>query len=164
MPTFRNYNEFEKFFNSKLQKAMELTRDEVFSILQDKVGDYYTEIPIDGCGYPQYENTDMLKNATEKTSVFKIGDKLMFTVGFKNEYLTYEYPGWKKRWGRGNAGKNGVTGEEVLSEQFNAHMHGNPNFMGRHDYWDEMISEIRSRGGLDGILKRHLIKLGVPIK
>ena len=164
MPTFRNYNEFEKFFNSKLQKAMELTRDEVFSILQDKVGDYYTEIPIDGWGYPQYENTDMLKNATEKTSVFKIGDKLMFTVGFKNEYLTYEYPGWKKRWGRGNASKNGVTGEEVLSEQFNAHMHGNPNFMGRHDYWDEMISEIRSRGGLDGILKRHLIKLGVPIK
>ena len=37
MPTFKNYNEFEKFFNSKLQKAMELTRDEVFEILSNKV-------------------------------------------------------------------------------------------------------------------------------
>ena len=40
MPTFKNYNEFEKFFNSKLQKAMELTRDEIYEIpvnMDDKV-------------------------------------------------------------------------------------------------------------------------------
>lgn len=164
MPTFKNYNEFEKFFNSKLQKAMELTRDEVYEILLGKVSDYYEETPINDWGSPRYQNTDMLKNATEKTSVSKIGNKLTFTLGFQDEYLTYEYPGWERRWKRGNAGKNGVTGEEVLSEQFNAHMHGNPNFMGRHDYWDELISEIQSLGGLDGILKRHLIKLGIPIK
>lgn len=164
MPTFKKYNEFEGFFNLKLQKAMELTRDEVFEILLEKVNDYYTEIPINGWGSPQYQNTDMLKNATEKTSVSKAGEKFMFSVGFRDEYLTYEYPGWEKRWGRGNAGKNGVTGEEVLSEQFNAHIHGNPNFMGGHDYWNEMMSEIKSRGGLDGILKRNLLKLGVPIK
>ena len=43
MPTFRNYNEFEKFFNSKLQKAMELTRDEVFEVVSSKISDYYNE-------------------------------------------------------------------------------------------------------------------------
>ena len=163
MPTFKNYNEFEKFFNSKLQQAMELTRDEVFEILSNKVDEYYSETPIGGWGSPQYENTDMLKNAKEKTSVSKIGDKLMFTVGFSDEYLTYEYPGWKVRFGRGNSWKNGITGEEVLSEQFNAHMHGNPNFMGRHDYWDEFLEEIDAIG-LDNILKKNLKKLGVPIK
>ena len=105
MPTFKNYNEFEKFFNSKLQQAMELTWDEVFKILSNKVDEYYNETPIGGWGSPQYENTDMLKNAKEKTSVSKIGDKLMFTVGFSDEYLTYEYPGWKVRFGRGTHGK-----------------------------------------------------------
>ena len=35
---------------------------------------------------------------------------------------------------------------------------------GSHNYWDEALDEINSRGGLDGILKRNLIKLGVPIK
>ena len=45
----------------------------------------------------------MLKNATKKTSVSKIDNKFMFTVGFSDEYLTYEYPGWNKRWKRGNA-------------------------------------------------------------
>ncbi len=164
MPIFNNIKELEKFFNSKLQKAMELTRDEIYEILLEKINDYYEETPINGWGAPRYQNTDMLKNATEKSSVSKIGNKLTFTLGFSNEYLTYEYPGWEKRWKRGDAGKNGVTGEEVLSEQFNAHMHGNPNFMGRHNYWDEMISEINSRGRLDGILKRNLQKLGVPIK
>ena len=44
MPTFRNYNEFEKFLNSKLQKAMELTRDEVFEIVSGKVSDKVSRV------------------------------------------------------------------------------------------------------------------------
>lgn len=162
--TINNMKDLENTVNKYIIKALELTRDEIFEILSNKVDEYYNETPIGGWGYPQYKNKDMLKNATKKTSVSKIDNKFMFTVGFSDEYLTYEYPGWNKRWRRGNAGKNGITGEEVLSEQFNAHMHGNPNFMGRHNYWDEMIDEINCRGGLDGILKRNLIKLGVPIK
>ena len=50
MPIFKNYNEFEKFFDSKLQQAMELTRDEVFKILLEKVNDYYEETPINDWG------------------------------------------------------------------------------------------------------------------
>ena len=153
MPTFKNYNEFEKFFNSKLQKAMELTRDEIYEILLEKVNDYYEETPINDWGSPRYQNTDMLKNATEKLSVSKIGNKFTFTLGFQDEYLTYEYQVGRNVGSVVIFGKNGVTGEEVLSEQFNVHMHGNPNFMGRHDYWDELMLEIQSRGGLDGILK-----------
>ena len=58
MPTFKNYNDLEKFFNSKLQKAMELTRDEVFEILSNKVDEYYNETPISGWGIVLYVSNE----------------------------------------------------------------------------------------------------------
>ena len=67
MPIFKNYNEFEKFFNSKLQKAMELTRDEVFEIVSGKVMEYYTEPVFDNEDptipkyYPNHEYLSLLK-------------------------------------------------------------------------------------------------------
>ena len=164
MPTFRNYNEFEKFFNSKLQKAMELTRDEVFEVVSSKVSDYYNEDvfatpPTDVPDY--YERTGILMESLSGGRVIKQGNGYSFTVGFDDDYLEFRYSGGftTRRYG---SKYNAITGKQVL-QAFNSGTHGY-TVQGSHNYWDEALSEISSRGGLDGILKRNLIKLGVPIK
>ena len=164
MPTFRNYNEFEKFFNSKLQKAMELTRDEVFEVVSSKVSDYYNEDvfatpPIDVPDY--YERTGTLMESLSGGHVIKQGNTYSFTVGFDDDYLEFRYSGGftTRRYG---SKYNAITGEQVL-QAFNSGTHGY-TVQGSHNYWDEALDEINSRGGLDGILKMNLIKLGVPIR
>ena len=164
MPTFKNYNEFEKFFNSKLQKAMELTRDEVFEVVSRKVSDYYNEDvfatpPTDVPDY--YERTGTLMESLSGGHVIKQGNAYSFTVGFDDDYLEFRYSGGftTRRYG---SKYNAITGEQVL-QAFNTGTHGY-TVQGSHNYWDEALDEINSRGGLDGILKRNLIKLGVPIR
>ena len=164
MPTFKNYNEFEKFFNSKLQKAMELTRDEVFEVVSSKVSDYYNEDvfatpPIDVPDY--YERTGTLMESLSGGHVIKQGNTYSFTVGFDDDYLEFRYSGGftTRRYG---SKYNAITGEQVL-QAFNSGTHGY-TVQGSHNYWDEALDEINSRGGLDGILKMNLIKLGVPIR
>ena len=164
MPTFRNYNEFEKFLNSKLQKAMELTRDEVFEIVSGKVSDYYNEDvfatpPTDIPDY--YERTGTLMESSTGGHVIKQGNNYSFIVGFDDEYLEFRYNGGfttRKYGSRYNA----ITGEQVL-QAFNSGTHGYI-VQGSHNYWDEALDEINSRGGMNGILKKHLVKLGVAIK
>lgn len=163
MPTFKNYNEFEKYFNSKLQKAMELTRDEVFEIVSQKVLDYYNEPVFDGSDTPMYHRTGHLMDSLTGGHVKYENNMYSFTVGWDDEYISYTYPGWKRRWGRGLAGKNYATGEDVLT-YFNTGRHGGNGFTGDHNYWDESLEEIESRGGIGNILKKNLKKLGVPIK
>lgn len=163
MPTFKNYNEFEKFFNSKLQKAMELTRDEVFEVVSRKVSDYYNEPVFDGSDTPMYQRTGHLMDSLTGSHVTHTNNMYSFTVGWDDEYITFTYPGWERRWGRGLAGKNYATGEDVLT-YFNTGRHGGNAFTGDHNYWDEALDEINSRGGLDGILKRKCQQVGIPIK
>ena len=86
MPTFKNYNEFEKFFNSKLQQAMELTRDEVFEIVSGKVMEYYTEPVFDNVDptIPKYyqrgtDEKSMMESLTGG-HVIKQGNGYAFTV------------------------------------------------------------------------------------
>ena len=163
MPTFKNYNEFEKYFNSKLRKAMELTRDEVFEIVSEKVIDYYNEPVFDGSDTPMYHRTGHLMDSLTGGHVKYANNMYSFTVGWDDEYISYSYPGWKQRWGRGLAGKNYATGDDVLT-YFNTGRHGGDGFTGDHNYWDEALDEINSRGGIDNILKKNLKKLGAPIK
>lgn len=163
MHNFSNYNQLEKSLNEKLKKAMNLTSDEVFQILSEKVNEYYDEPVFDGGSTPQYERTNKLRDSLSKSGVSYSNNKFSFTVGFDDEYLSFTYDGWERRWGRGLRGKNRATGEDVLN-YFNAKMHGGYGFVGKHEYWNEALEEIDSRGGLDGILKRNLKKLGVPIK
>ena len=87
MPTFKNYNEFEKFFNSKLHKAMELTRDEVFEIVSQKVLDYYNEPVFDGIKIPEYHRTGHLMDSLTGGHVKYVNNVYSFTVGWDDEYI-----------------------------------------------------------------------------
>ena len=151
MPTFKNYNEFEKFFNSKLQKAMELTRDEVFEVVSSKVSDYYNEdvFTTPTTDVPDYyERTGTLMESLTGGHVIKQGNTYSFTVGFDDDYLEFRYSGGftTRRYG---SKYNAITGEQVL-QAFNSGTHGY-TVQGSHNYWDEALDEINSRGGLDGI-------------
>lgn len=163
MSTFKNYSEIEKFFNSKLQQAMEITRDEVFKIVSQKVSDYYHEPVFDESDTPMYERTYRLRNELISDPVKYDNNMYSFTVGWDDEYISYTYPGWEKRWGRGLGGINRATGDDVLT-YFNTGRHGGGGFTGDHNYWDEALEEIESRGGIDNILKKNLKKLGISIK
>lgn len=162
--TIKSISDLTKILEPRIQKAMQMTRDEIYLLLRQKVEEYYDEEPIKGWGSsPNYRRTYHLYDAASKSDVLASNGCFEFTVGFNNEYLSFQYPGWRIRWKRGNAGKNGVTGYEVLREQFNDHMHGNPNFRGRHDYWDELIEEIDDIG-IENLFKKNCKKVGLPIK
>ena len=94
---------------------MELTRDEVFEIVSQKVLDYYNEPVFDGIKIPEYHRTGHLMDSLTGGHVKYENNMYSFTVGWDDEYISYTYPGWEFRWGRGLAGKNYATGEDVLT-------------------------------------------------
>lgn len=163
MPKLNSVQQLEMEIKKCILQALNKTQMELYEILKSKVEDYYSETPNGGWGSPRYERTNELLNSVEKTNIAQNGNTFSFSVGFSDEYITYEYSGWDKRWGRGSTGKNKVTGENVLSTMFNASMHGNKNFMGSHNYWDEFLDEIESIGGVDQIFIQNCKKSGIPI-
>ena len=160
MPIINNIKDLEKVIQPYLIKALELTRDEIFEVVSRKASDYYSE-PVfqhDPTDVPDYyQRTGSLMESLTATHVTKNGNGFEFRVGWDEEYLTFRYPK-----GFGKSKYNGITGLQVL-QAFDSGTHGY-TVQGSHNYWDEALSEISSRGGLDGILKRNLIKLGVPIR
>lgn len=159
--------ELERLLNSKIQQALELTRDEIFDIVFGKVQDYYNE-PVfknDPPTDPQYyvrgaDEMSLIESLTASNIINNHG-LYSFTVGFPDEYLEFRYHGGFTT-GKFGGRYNAITGEQVL-QAFNSGTHGY-TVKGSHNYWDEALSDIASRGGIDGIFKRNLIKLGVPIK
>ena len=163
MPTIRNINDLEKLLRPKMIRAMEMTRDEVFEIISQKVSDYYNE-PVFNSPDPTepdyYQRTGTLMESLTGGKVIEHNNYYSFVCGFDDEYLEYRYPKGFFKGGSRNQ-YNGITGEQVL-QAFNSSTHGY-TVQGDHDYWNEALSEINALGGLDGILKRNLKRLGVPI-
>lgn len=159
MPTFNNIKDLEKMLDPYFQKAAIKTRDEIFEIMSNKVSEYYSEPvfehePYDVPDY--YERTGNLMESLTASHVTKTNNGYTFTVGWDSDYLSFNYPR-----GFGKSPYNGITGRQVL-QAFNSGTHGF-TVDGEHNYFDEAIDEINSRGGADGIFIKHLKKLGVPI-
>lgn len=163
MPTFNNIKDLEKMLDPYLQKAAIKTRDEIFEIVSRKVLDYYEE-PVfsdpDPTEPDYYSRTGKLLESLTASHVTKTKNGYEFTVGWDSDYLSFRYnKGFTtKRYGNRY---NGITGTQVL-QAFNTGTHGF-TVDGEHNYFDEAIDEINSRGGADGIFIKHLKKLGVPI-
>lgn len=159
MPTFNNIKDLEKILDPYFQKAAIKTRDEIFEIMSNKVSEYYSEPvfehePYDVPDY--YERTGNLMESLTASHVTKTKNGYEFTVGWDEDYLSFHYPR-----GFGKSPYNGITGAQVL-QAFNSGTHGF-TVDGEHNYFDEAMDEINSRGGADGIFIKHLKKQGVPI-
>ena len=160
----KNINDLKSKLNRKIITALELTRNDVFNIIYNKVEEYYNEPVFEGKNEPNdYIRTNTLQDALSATEIIKKDNLYSFIVGWPDEYLEFQYPGWKSQYGRGSTGINKATGFQILT-YFNSSRHGGNAFLGSHNYWDEALDEINGRGGLDGIFYNYLKQLGVPIK
>lgn len=163
MPTFKNFNDLEKYINTKLVKAMELTRDAIFEIVSEKVLDYYHEDvfatpPTDIPDFYQRGTNEMnLMESLTATHITQNGNMYEFRVGWDQEYLQFKYPK-----GFGKSKYNGITGLQVL-QAFNSGTHGY-TVEGSHNYWDEALQEIDDKyGGIRNLFKTNCKKVGLPI-
>lgn len=160
MPKINNMNDLEKVINKYLVKALELTRDDIFEIVSQKVSDYYNEEvfatpPTDIPDF--YQRTGRLMESLTATNITQNGNIYEFRVGWDQEYLQFKYPR-----GFGKSKYNGITGLQVL-QAFNSGTHGF-TVDGEHNYWDEALEEIDDRyGGIINLFKKNCKKVGLPI-
>ena len=67
---FNNINELNKFIEPYIIKALELTRDELFDIISEKVSDYYREPVFDGKNEPLgYKRTGKLMESLTASNI-----------------------------------------------------------------------------------------------
>ncbi len=152
-----------KILESRIQQALELTRNEIFEVISKKVFDYYNEPvfsdpdPSTPDYYQRGQAERSLMDSLTASHVIKNGSNYEFTVGWDREYLTFRYP-----TGFGNSKYNGITGLQVL-KAFDRGSHGY-TVLGSHNYFQEAIEELGGKEGIKNKFKTNLKKCGVPVK
>lgn len=160
----KNLGQLQKELNSRIIKAMELTKEEIFIIVSQKVFSYYEDPVFDGSIEPlDYRRTDKMLKSLTASHITSTKNGFQFTVGWDDDYLTFTYPGWGEQFGRGMLGKNQATGLDVLN-YMNAGYHGGYGFYGGHKFWDEALAELGGKSGILSIFESNLTKCGVPLK
>ena len=160
----RNMKDLKKVVDKYIEKAMIMTRDEIFEVLSEKVSNYYDE-PVFYNNPPNeprwYERTGRLMEELTGSNIKKVGNSYYFTVGWSDEYLSFTYPG--NSFQRHNPPINPATGHDVLT-WMNSALHGG-TVNGSHNYFDEAIEELNARhGSIPLLFKKNLRKCGLPIK
>lgn len=154
-----NIKDLENIVNRYIVKALELTRDEIFDVVSQKVIDYYNEDvfeeePINRPDY--YQRTGHLMESLTASHITKNENGYEFRVGWDDDYLTFRYPK-----GFGKSKYNGITGLQVL-EAFDSETHGYTVY-GSHNYWTEALNELGNKQGLIELFKKNCKKVGLPI-
>lgn len=159
MQIIQNIKDLDKVFEPYLEKAMILTRDEIFEVVSRKVSDYYNE-PVfqhDPTDVPDYyQRTGNLIESLTATHISKSGNMMEFRVGWDDDYLSFRYPK-----GFGKSKYNEITGLQVL-QAFNSGTHGY-TVDGEHNYWDEALDELGGEQGIINRFKANCKKVGLPI-
>ena len=154
----KNINDLNRAIQPYIIRAMEMTENKIFDVISAKVNDYYDEYePKD------YHRTGTLKESLTASPIQSDNGLFSFTVGFDDDYLTFQYPGWPTVYGRATGGVNPATGHDVLSLYFNNKLHGAPPIPGKHRFWDEAIAELGGENGIIQLFKENLKKVGLPI-
>lgn len=150
---FNNFDELKSAIETCIVYALYASTQEIYNIIQSKIDEYYAEYK------PwKYVRTGDLDNALQKTDPVKKGNYYTCTVGFEDDYLTFQYPG-NPSWNKNIP----ATGADVLY-YFNNKSHGG-TIKGGHKYWDEAINEINAKyGSIEGLFMDKLSEVSVPIK
>lgn len=143
----KSMNDLTRILESRIQKALEMTQDEIWKTIQEHIDAYYSE-------YDPKKYIRTFKFQTEsliKTKVVRSGSNMYCTVEIDPDYLHYTYPGGY------------VTGLGVAMGA-NQHSHG-----GIYDddfgcFWDDSMKELGLKPGILYIMKTNLQKCGVPVK
>lgn len=143
----KSMNDLSKILEARIKKALEMTQNEIWEIIQKHIDMYYDE-------YDPKKYIRTFKFQTEsliKTNIVKDGNKLSCTVEIDPDYLHYVYPGGY------------ATGLDV-SVTANEHSHGGIYDDSFGCFWDDALSEIGLAPGVLYIMKENLKKCGVPVK
>lgn len=155
----KNISDLNKAFEPYLEKAMLLTRDEIFKVVSQKVMDYYNEPVFDNedSSEPKYyKRTYTLMENLTASHVNKSGNTLSFSVGWDDDYLQMRYEN------QFHPQQLGATGLSIL-KSFNYSKHG-WTVDGEHDYWDEALEELGGETGIVKLFMTNCKKVGLPIK
>lgn len=159
----KNMKDLEKVVNKYIEKAMIMTRDEIFDVVSQKVSDYYNEDVFNNSPTNEprwYKRTGRLMEELTGSNIERIGNSFKFTVGWSDEYLSFTYPGNPHQDQINHI--NPATGQDVL-ESFNMGYHG-WTVKGEHNYWDEALDEINAKhGSIPLLFKKNLKKCGLSI-
>lgn len=143
----KSMSDLTKIFDARIQKALEMTQDEIWETIQEHINAYYDE-------YDPKRYIRTFKFQTEsliKTKIIKNGNTLSCTVEIDPEYLHYTYPG-------GYATGLGVA------KLANHHSHGGVYDDDFGCFWDDAMEELGLIPGISYITKKNLKKCGVPVK
>ena len=143
----KSMSDLKKILETRIQKALELTQDEILETIQEHIDAYYSE-------YDPQKYIRSFKFQTEsliKTNIVKEGNKLSCTVEIDPDYLHYTYPGGY------------MTGLGVVNLA-NQRSHGGVYDDDFGKFWDEAMQELGLKPGLLYIMKKNLKKCEVPAK
>ncbi len=136
-----------KILESRIQKALEMTQDDIWDAVKFHIDAYYDE-------YDPKRYIRSFKFQTEsliKTKVIRNGTTLSCTVEIDPEYLRYTYPGGY------------ATGLGVVMEA-NRGSHGGIYDDDFGHFWDDAMQDLGLKSGILSIMKNNLRKCGVPVK
>lgn len=159
MQIIKDIKNLNKVFEPYLEKAMILTRDKIFEVISNKVSDYYNEPVFNNDDKTEplvYERSGKLMESLTASHISKDINSLSFTVGWDDDYLSFQY------YNQLDPQRPGITGLSVL-HSFNQKRHG-WTVEGSHNYWDEAIDELGGEQGIINIFKSNCKKVGLSIK
>lgn len=148
----KSMSDLIKILELRIQKALKMTQQEIFEVIQRHISDYYKE-PVFSNGTSAipllYDRSYKLLNSLIKTDIIKYGGTITSSVQIDPNYLNYQYIG-------------GASGLDVVlsaNEQF----HG-WSIEGDMRIWSDSLAELGLEPGILYIMKSNLKKCGVPVK
>ena len=143
----KSMSDLKKILESRIQKALEMTQDEIWETVQEHIDAYYDE-------YEPKRYLRSFKFMSEsliRTKVVKNGTALSCTMEIDPDYLHYTYPGGY------------ATGLGVVMEA-NRGSHGGVYDDDFGHFWDDAMQDLGLKPGILAIMKDNLKKCGVPVK
>lgn len=148
----KSMSDLTKILESRIEKALKMTQQEIFMVIQQHITDYYKE-PVFRNGTSAipmlYDRTYKLLNSLIKTNIVKSGGTISCAVEIDPNYLNYRYMG-------------GVSGLDVMLSA-NERFHG-WSVEGDMCVWNDAMEDLGFKEGISYMMKDNLRKCGVPVK
>lgn len=143
--TIKSMNDLTRIVELRIQKALKMTQQEIFEVIQRHITGYYKEY----APYT-YQRTWKFLNCLIKTETVKSASGISCSVEIDKDYLSYKYDG-------------GVTGLEIAAYA-NQQSHGGIYDDDFGQFWDDAMEELGLELGIKRMMQSNLKKCGIQIK
>lgn len=143
--TIKSMNDLTRIVELRIQKALKMTQQEIFEVIQRHITDYYKEY----APYT-YQRTWKFLNCLIKTETIKSAIGISCSVEIDKDYLSYKYDG-------------GVTGLEIAAYA-NRQSHGGIYDDDFGQFWDDAMEELGLELGIKRLMQSNLKKCGIQVK